>query len=81
MTPPANHYWPTSIKALYEKWPSTIVARERVAEFSGGLLHPRTMANLDSEKAGPPRLIFGRKIAYPVEDLCEWMAQRIQVKS
>lgn len=76
----AQSSWPDPIKALADKWPSTIVARELIAEFSGGLLHPRTMANIDSEKAGPPRLRFGRKVAYAVTDLCDWLAQRVQVE-
>lgn len=81
MTTPTNCPRPPSIKALAEKWPSAIVARKSVAEFSGGLLHPRTMANLDSEKAGPPRLLLGRKVAYPVEGLCDWLSKRIQVEA
>ena len=81
MTNPTSHSWPAPIKALADKWPSAIVTRERVNEFSGGLLHSRTLANIDSDpdRQGPPRMKMGRKVAYPVEGLCDWLAQRVQV--
>lgn len=62
---------------LASKWPSAIVARSEVGRFSGGLLHPRTMANHDSAGTGPAeRISLGRKTAYPVGSLIDWMAQR-----
>ena len=65
---------------LAEKWPSGIVARERVGDFSGGLLNPRTLANLDSQGLGPKKRIrFGKKIAYPVDSLIEWMQERAKI--
>jgi len=62
---------------LVSNWPSAIVARSEVGKFSGGLLHPRTLANLDSQGLGPVgRIRIGRMIAYPVEELATWMRQR-----
>lgn len=62
---------------LASKWPSSLVARERVADFSGGILRPGTMANLDRMGDGPKgRIRVGRKVAYPVQDLIEWMTAR-----
>jgi len=68
---------------LIEKWPSAIVARSEVAEFSGGLLNPRTLANLDCRGEGPPvRLKMGtRRVAYPTAVLARWLAERIQVEA
>lgn len=61
---------------LVEAWPSPLVARSEVGKFSGGLLHPRTMANEDSRGNGPIRIIVGRKVAYPTKQLAEWMRSR-----
>jgi hypothetical protein len=65
------------LEYLARKWPSEIVAREMIGQFSGGLLHPRTMANHDSKGTGPEGAIrCGRKIAYPVGSLINWMQER-----
>lgn len=65
------------LRKLAHAWPSPLVARSEVAKFSGGLLHPRTLANADSLGNGPPEKIrIGRKVAYPVEELLLWMAER-----
>lgn len=64
---------------LLDSWPSPLVAREKVAEFSGGLLHPATLANHDSRGDGPRgRVRVGRKIAYPAKGLVEWMQGRAE---
>lgn len=66
-------------KRMAEHWPSTLVARERINEFTGGILTPGRIANLDSMGQGPRnRIRIGRKIAYPVADLVEWLAERAQ---
>jgi len=63
---------------LKERWPSPYVTREKVGEFSGGILNPRTMANLDSRGEGPKGRIkiYGKKIAYPVDELIAWLEAR-----
>lgn len=61
---------------LEKKWPSALVARTDVGPFSGGVLHPRTMANVDSLGQGPPSVRIGRSVAYPVRPLIEWMRKR-----
>lgn len=68
------------LKRLTDKWPSALVAREKVGEFSGGTLHPRSMANLDSLNQGPPSVKLGRKVAYPAIELVEWLIKRIEGK-
>ena len=70
------------LACLAEKWPSAIVARSEVGKFSGGLLHPRSMANRDSEGTGPRNPIkVGRKVAYFVDSLLEWMQERQEATS
>lgn len=66
-------------EALREKWPSTFVARDRVEDFTGGLITRGTIANLDCRGEGPPRFSMGpRKVAYPVDSFIEWLRDRIQ---
>jgi phage terminase Nu1 subunit (DNA packaging protein) len=62
--------------SLARKWPSSFVSREKVAEFTGGIINPRTLANLDSAGHGIKRFRIGRKVVYRVEDVCEWLAER-----
>ena len=58
-------------------WPSPLVARCEVAKFSGGVLNPRTLANLDCLGCGPAnRMRVGRKICYSAVDLVNWMKSR-----
>jgi hypothetical protein len=69
-----------NLSKLKECWSSPFVAREKVGVFSGGILHPRTMANLDALGQGPKGRIkiAGKKIAYPVEELVDWMQDRCE---
>lgn len=52
------------------------VARSLVRKFSGGMLNPKTMANLDSLGEGPERVKFGNRVYYPVVKLAEWAQNR-----
>ncbi len=65
---------------MAERWPSSLVARDRISDFTGGLISPGRIANLDSQGEGPRnRIRVGRKVAYPVTDLVEWLTQRAQI--
>lgn len=64
---------------LAKAWTSPIVSRDRVPEFTGGLISSRYMANLDSLGKGPARIRCGRKIGYPVKDFVAWMNKRVEV--
>lgn len=65
------------LSILIRKWPSGIVAREQVGPFTGGVISPAYMANLDSRGEGPEgRLRIGRKVAYPVDALVSWLEKR-----
>lgn len=65
-------------KQFAQKWHAPVVVRTEVGKFSGGLLHPRTMANIDSRGEGPERIRFGKKVAYPVDSLISWMEKRFE---
>ena len=68
-----------NFQSLAERWPSTFVSRDRIGEFSGGILNSRTLANLDCKGVGPAgRVRVGRKIAYPVASVISWMESRSQ---
>jgi hypothetical protein len=67
------------LKALAERWPSAGVAREEVDKFSGGMLSPKYMGNLDSRGLGPVgRIRVGRKVVYPVNSLLKWIEGRAE---
>lgn len=62
---------------LAETWFSPFVARKEVGRFSGGIVSPKYMANLDSEGRGPKgRIRVGRQVAYPVSELVLWLESR-----
>jgi hypothetical protein len=66
-----------TLQSLADKWPSPFVARQEIRQFSGGIISEKYIANLDSQGAGPPgRIRCGRKIAYPVNQLVEWLEGR-----
>ena len=64
---------------MIEKWPSAIVARTEIRQFSGGAIGGKFMANLDSQKKGPDgRFKIGRKTVYPVASVASWLRGRSQ---
>ena len=64
---------------LAEKWPSTFVAREKLGDFSGGILHPKSEANRDCKGNGiPGRFKVGRKVAYPVTEVIKALQERAE---
>lgn len=62
---------------LKKSWPSPFVARQEIKKFSGGIMSVKYIANLDSQGLGPRgRIKIGRKVAYPVDALVEWLESR-----
>ena len=56
-------------KTLAEKFPFG-VPRKEIGKATGGILHPRTCANLDCLKQGVPnRFKIGRNTIYPVQSV------------
>jgi hypothetical protein len=64
---------------LADNWPSSIVARSETKRFSGGIVNPKYLANLDSKGDGPERIRIGRKIGYPVKSFVAWLEDRAQI--
>lgn len=61
--------------------PSGYILRKDLTEKTGGLLHGRTQANLDSLNRGiPGRIMIGkRKVAYPVQAVVEYLQKMVKV--
>ena len=68
-----------SLQSIADNWPSPFVARQEVGKFTGGIINPKYLANLDSQGKGPKgRIKVGRKIAYPVKEFIAWLESRSQ---
>lgn len=65
-----------NLSHLANKWPSSIVARRRIEDFTGGIMSQKYLANLDSLGEGPPRCTIGRQVAYPIDTLITWLEGR-----
>lgn len=67
-----------SVKQMADKWPSAVVSRSKIGEFTGGAIAPHTMANLDNKGEGPNGAFrMGlRSVVYPVDELCNWLIGR-----
>ncbi len=66
-----------SIEAMAARWPSPVVARKAIKEFSGGILSAKTMANMDSLGTGPDgRFLLMNQTCYPVENLVAWLKSK-----
>lgn len=62
---------------MCERWPSAVVARTAVKEFSGGLLNPSSLAVAACKGDGPPQIRVGIKVIYRATDLTAWMRARV----
>ena len=59
------------------RWPSSVIAREEVKNFTGGGISSKTIANADSEGTGPTsRILIGRRVCYPVSDFIDWLLKK-----
>ncbi len=64
------------IQRIKEKCKSPFIARDRLAEVTGGVINPRTMRNRDCQGTGiRGRFKIGRKVAYPVEEVINWLIE------
>ena len=63
-------------KNLTEKYPAGI-PRHQIGKATGNLLHPRTVANLDSLGKGiSGRFRCGRSVVYPVKEVVQFIQAR-----
>ena len=70
------------LRILADKWPSAIVSRDKIEDFTGGLITSKYLANIDSagDKKGPQgRIRIGRKVAYLVSEFVKWLEARAEI--
>lgn len=64
-------------ESMKNHWPSSIVSRSKIGDFTGGVLSPGRMANLDCAGEGPPTFYgVNNKVFYETQSLIEWMKIR-----
>ena len=61
---------------MAENWPSMLVARTEIKNFTGGLYSPGYMANHDSAGTGPETVKMRRKVAYIKNSLVNWLRKQ-----
>ena len=67
---------------MADSWPSEIIARTEIKVFTGGLISPGYIANLDSQGKGPiGRFKVGRKTSYRKKSLVDWLRERASVQN
>ena len=67
------------IKKAGAAWPGEIIARKQIGIFTGGMLSPRTLANLDSMGIGPHGVVrIGNAVGYWKDSLIDWLIGRIK---
>jgi len=65
------------IESMAERWPSPVVARKAIGQFSGGILSAKTLANEDCSGTGPDgKFLLMNQVCYPVENLVAWLKSR-----
>ncbi len=68
-----------NLSQMAKNWSAPYVVRNEVDRFSGGMIKPRYLANLDSKGLGPEeRFRMGRKVVYPVASIVSWLESRCQ---
>ena len=58
---------------MVQRWAAPLVCRSEVPKFCGGLIQSKTLANLKSQKQGPPHFRFRNRVCYETRALANWM--------
>jgi len=76
-----NTQFKPNFSQIIKNNPSGYILRTNLSEETGGLLHGRTMANLDAlgNIGIQGRISIGRKIAYPVKSVVEYLQSKVTV--
>jgi len=57
-----------------------LISRSEASRLTGGLISPRTLANLDSLGQGPKNKVrLGKKVAYERQAFLDFLAKRLEV--
>lgn len=64
---------------IFKSWRSPFITREQLYEVTGGLIHPKTIRNLDSAGKGiSGRFRVGRKVAYPIDEVVKFLENKME---
>lgn len=75
----SDHFKP-DFSQIIKTNPSGWILRSDLTNATGGLIHSRTAANLDSLGQGiPGRITMGRKVAYPIENIVKFLEKKYRV--
>jgi len=62
---------------MVERWPSALVARRKVGDFTGGAISPKYLANLDCLNLGPSeKVVVAGHVCYPTQPFSDWLRAR-----
>lgn len=68
-----------NLDELSDAWPSILVARSEIGEFTRGLYKPSSFNTFDGAKKGIKRKIrINTKIAYLKSDVIEWLKSKVK---
>lgn len=68
-----------NIHDIFKNWRSPFITREQLYEVTGGLIHPKTIRNLDSAGKGiRGRFRVGRKVAYPIDEVVKFLENKME---
>jgi hypothetical protein len=66
-----------SFEKLKEKWPSPFVSRDRIGEFTEGILKQTSMNTLDARGTGiQKRYRIGNRVFYETDSVVDWLKTR-----
>ena len=69
------------ISDIFKDWHSPCITRDQLYRVTGGLIHPRTIRNLDSLGKGiDGKFFIGRKVAYPIDEVIKYLERRLHFK-
>lgn len=60
--------------------PSGFVTRKELQKLTGGLIHAKTIANLDSQGVGiKNKSVIGTKVIYEIDDVITWLKENTEL--
>ena len=67
-----------NFKLIFKDWQSPFITRDQLHKVTGGLIHPRTIRNLDSLGKGiNGKFNIGRKVVYPIEEVVKFLEDKM----
>jgi len=66
------------LKKWKKQWPSAIVPKKEIAQFTGGLIQPQTLTNLVAQgKAPRPDFYIRGQGVYEIDSILAWLKGHI----